>query len=127
MPYIDVVDDAKYITIFLENLLKRYNLNCRVFNDSDEYISKLKEKWKSDEYPSLILLDLMMPKLSGYEIISIIKNDERLKNIPIIVVTIKNQLEDVVECIKMGANDYIIKPFESDVLIDKIKKLLKLQ
>lgn len=124
MSFIDIVDDAKYVTMVIENMLQKFNYRCRSFNDPLEYIKKLKEEWTEEELPSLILLDLMMPKLNGYEIISIVRNDQKLKNIPIIVVSIKSQIDDIFNCIKIGANDYIIKPFETTLLLNKINKYL---
>lgn len=127
MGYIDIVDDSKYIIKLLEMELEKYKFQYRSFTDSSEYILKLKEQWSYEEYPILILLDIMMPKLSGYDIITIIKNDDRLKHIPVIVISVRNQTDDIIKCIKMGANDYIVKPFKTEDLIYKINKVLKPQ
>ena len=61
--------------------------------------------------PDLILLDIMMPEMDGYEVCSIIKNDSRLKDIPIIFLTAKNEIDDIVRGFELGAVDYITKPF----------------
>jgi DNA-binding response OmpR family regulator len=73
------------------------------------------------ENPDLILLDLMLPKLDGYEICRLLKSDDRYKHIPILMLTAKSQEKDMVLGIETGANEYITKPFDIRDLLKKVK------
>ena len=74
--------------------------------------------------PDLIILDLMLPKIDGYKICRMLKFDEKYKKTPIILFTARSQEEDMKMGEDVGANAYITKPFEAQVLLDKIKELL---
>jgi chemotaxis family two-component system response regulator Rcp1 len=73
--------------------------------------------------PDLILLDLNVPKEDGRKVLSVVKNDSHLKRIPVIVLTISQNEEDVLECYNLHANCYITKPFEIDSFIQIIKAI----
>jgi two-component system cell cycle response regulator len=75
----------------------------------------------------LVLSDVMMPGLSGFEVCKNIRSGEKTFELPVILLTAKGEKEDIIEGINLGANDYIIKPFESEVLIAKINALIKLK
>lgn len=79
--------------------------------------------WLKDNRPSIILLDLQMPAISGYEVISLIKNNKSLADIPIIIVSGKNQSEDIKKAIKLGATDYIVKPLDPLVIQEKLRRV----
>jgi len=74
--------------------------------------------------PDLIILDLMLPKMDGYKVCRMLKFDEKYKNIPIIMFTARVQESDKKMGEEVGANAYITKPFEPQVLLTKIKELL---
>ncbi len=76
--------------------------------------------------PDLILLDIMMPEMSGFELCKIIKDDKELKDIPIIFLTALTQSEDLVKGFNLGGSDYITKPFSKDVLLTRVKNQLEL-
>jgi two-component system alkaline phosphatase synthesis response regulator PhoP len=75
----------------------------------------------------LILLDLMLPKISGIEILKWIKANDKIKSTPVIIESAKNDDEDVILGLELGADDYITKPFSPKVLIARIKKVLERQ
>jgi len=75
--------------------------------------------------PDLILLDVMMPVMDGYQVLKKVKENEKLKHIPVIMLTAKGQERDVVKGIEMGAEDYIVKPFRPAELTARIKKILE--
>ncbi len=75
--------------------------------------------------PDLIILDLMLPRVDGYKICRMLKFDEKYKNIPIIILTARVQDEDKKLGIEVGADAYITKPFNVQILLDKISALLK--
>jgi DNA-binding response OmpR family regulator len=76
------------------------------------------------ENPDLILLDLMLPKLDGYKVCRLLKFDDRYKHIPILMLTAKTQEKDKTLGMETGANEYIMKPFEMDDLLKKVKAYL---
>ncbi len=78
--------------------------------------------------PNLILLDIVMPEKDGFELLSDLKKDEKLKNLPVILLTNLGRREDIEKGFKMGANDYIIKAhFTPQEVVDKVSKILKNQ
>ena len=75
--------------------------------------------------PSLVLLDLMLPKLDGYEVCRAIRANERVGNVPIIMLTAKSEECDIVKGLDLGANDYITKPFSRPILLARIRAALR--
>ncbi len=75
--------------------------------------------------PNLIILDLMLPKMDGYKVCRLLKFDEKYKDIPILMFTARAQDSDREMGLQVGADAYITKPFEPQVLLDKIKELIK--
>ena len=77
--------------------------------------------------PELVLLDVMMPELNGYETCEIMKSDDDLKDVPVIFLTAKSDIEDLVEAFNVGGSDYITKPFNATELMSRVKTHLKLK
>ncbi len=77
------------------------------------------------EKPDLIILDLMLPKIEGYKVCRMLKFDEKYRDIPIILFTARAQELDIKLGKEVGADAYIVKPFEPDILLDKVAELLK--
>jgi two-component system, OmpR family, alkaline phosphatase synthesis response regulator PhoP len=75
-------------------------------------------------HPDLILLDVMMPFLNGYEVLDLLRRDENTKNIPVIMLTAKSFQHEIDEGLTRGAEDYIIKPFSPNDLITRIQAVL---
>lgn len=73
--------------------------------------------------PKLILLDLKMPKVSGLEVLKIIRKNERTKNIPVVVLTSSNQDKDIIESYNLGVNSYIVKPVEFNLYTHTVAEL----
>ena len=80
-----------------------------------------------DEKPDLILLDVMMPKMSGYEVCKILKNDPETQFIPIVMVTALTSVEDKIRGIEAGADDFISRPFNKTELMARVKSLLRIK
>lgn len=78
-----------------------------------------------DLRPNLILLDLMLPGINGNDLCSLIRENEKSRQIPIIMVTAKSEESDIVDGLEMGADDYISKPFSPKVLLARIKTVLR--
>ena len=117
-----VIDDDPELIEFMENLLKINGYEVIVSCHSKEGIQKAKR-----EKPDLILLDFIMPGLSGLEVLRQIKLDPATKQIPVLMMSSVDALDIITNALKMGADDYIIKPFEHDKLIDTIEMTLERQ
>jgi two-component system phosphate regulon response regulator PhoB len=77
------------------------------------------------EVPDLILLDILLPGIDGIEVCRLLRTEEKIKSIPIIMVTAKGEEGDVVEGLEAGADDYIIKPFSPRVLVARVRTVLR--
>ncbi len=121
-PKILIVDDNPTNVELLMAQLKSYPYELASANDGEAALKKV----ESDP-PDLVLLDLMMPKVSGYEVCQKLKTDKKTQFIPIIVITALKELEDKIRAIEMGADDFLMKPFNKVELVTRIKSLLKLK
>ncbi|MCP5463502.1 MAG: response regulator [Deltaproteobacteria bacterium] len=117
-----VVDDNEtnvelicmHLKPFPYEIIKAYN--------GEEALQKIQEN-----EPDLILLDLMMPKVSGYEVCQKIKSDPKTALIPVIIITALRELDDKIKALELGADDFLIKPFNKIELITRIKSLLRMK
>ena len=73
--------------------------------------------------PKVILLDLKLPKVDGIEVLRRIKSDEKLKQIPVVMLTSSQERQDIMECYRLGANSYIVKPVDFDKFINAVSEL----
>jgi phosphoserine phosphatase RsbU/P len=106
---VDDYDDNRYtLTRYLERLGYR---NIATANDGEEAIARL----KADAF-DLVLLDVMMPKVDGYQVLSWLKDQPRLRDLPVIMISALNEMGSVVRCIELGAIDYLLKPFNRVLL-----------
>lgn len=115
-----VIDDRPDNVYYLQSRLQQENFFVVPAFSGQEGIEKAKS-----QKPDLILLDIMMPGMDGYEVCKILSNDEDTKDIPIILVTAKVESNDVAEGLKVGAFDYIKKPFDKVELIARINSALR--
>lgn len=121
-PRLLVVDDNK---TNIELIKKQLHGQSYLFEDATngyEALEKIRS-WR----PDLILLDLMMPGMSGYEVCKTVKGDKDMRFIPVIVITALSELEDKLKAIDMGADDFLIKPFNKLELATRIRSLLRLK
>lgn len=115
-----VIDDEMHIVELL-----KFNLetsNYEVFCSYDGFDGFIKAK---EVKPDLILLDWMLPNISGIDVLKKIRTDKDLKNIPVIMLTAKNMENDKVEGLEIGADDYITKPFSIKELLARISSVLR--
>ena len=75
--------------------------------------------------PDLVILDINMPEKNGYEVFEDMKNNDALKEIPVVFLTALGQQKDVVKGIKLGVNDYIVKPFQPNELVKRVNSILE--
>ncbi len=115
-----VVDDEPQMVDMLKIRLEASGYAVVTAYDGQEGLDKARS-----EKPDLIILDLMLPKIDGYKVCGLLKKDARFTKIPIIIFTAKAQQEDMALGKEMGADAYITKPFDSQVLLAKISELIK--
>jgi DNA-binding response OmpR family regulator len=115
-----VVDDEPDIVRLVDISLKLCNFEVQSAYSGAEALEKLKEG-----KPDLLLLDVMMPKMSGYEVCAAIRKDPALKDLPIIMLTAKGQKGDAEKGLESGADDYIIKPFDPYDLGERVSRFLQ--
>ena len=116
-----VVEDDKFLRELLVRKLETSEFNVLFAVDGEEALKKLKEK-----IPQLILLDLVLPGIDGFDVLKHIKENPLTKNIPVIILSNLGQQEEVEKGIRLGADDYLIKAhFTPDEIIEKTKRILK--
>jgi len=116
-----IIEDDRFLRELIARKLSDNDFVTVEAMDGEEGIKKVKE-----EKPDLILLDLILPSIDGFEVLSQIKKDENLKSIPVIILSNLGQKEEVEKGLKMGAVDYLIKAhFTPGEIIEKIKNVLK--
>ncbi len=103
----------------------RYNLEKEGFHVLTASDGAKGLKLAQLELPSLILLDLMLPEVDGLEVCKLLKNENKTKTIPIIILTAKSQESDKVVGLELGADDYLTKPFSMRELIARVKAVLR--
>ena len=117
-----VIDDSNVIRNMVKFALTMKEHSVITANDGDEGIQIAREA-----KPDLILLDILMPKMNGYEACQILKNDPNTQKIPIFILSSKGQMEDLEKAFDAGADNYITKPFNPEKLDATIAfKLAKL-
>jgi DNA-binding response OmpR family regulator len=116
-----VVDDDMISNKVISAILINNGYNLILFSNGHKAIDYLK-----NNKPDLILLDIIMPEIDGFEVCTIIKKDMSNKGIPIIFLTGNSETEDIVKGFELGAVDYITKPFNSAELLARIKTHLEL-
>jgi len=113
-----VVDDSPTERAYLENLLKKRGYEVLAVDSGEVAI----ERSKTD-LPDLILMDVVMPGLNGFQATRAITREEKTKHIPVIICTTKDQETDKIWGLRQGAKDYVTKPVNEGELIEKIKAL----
>jgi len=115
-----VVDDSKVMRTTMKSVFAKMEIACDFVeaDDGAEALVKL-----AQEPVGLVLLDWNMPNLSGLEFLKKVRSVERFKALPIIMVTSKTARDDVVEAIQSGATDYVTKPINADLFIEKLTRL----
>ena len=120
MSKILIIDDEKDLVESIE-----YNLKKEGFTVSKAYDGQAGLKSAREKSPDLIILDLMLPEISGMDLCKIIKKEDRTAAIPIIMLTAKTSQVDKIVGLEIGADDYLTKPFDMRELIARIRAILK--
>lgn len=115
-----VVDDEIYIVHILEFSLTMEGYTVLTASDGEEALRVIEQ-----ERPDLVVLDIMMPKLDGYEVCKRLREDEQFRDLPVILLSAKGRPVDRDAGLEAGADDYITKPFSPRRLLEKIRELLE--
>jgi DNA-binding response OmpR family regulator len=119
MSKVIVVDDEPFILMMIEDKLKKANIAVVTLRESKNALQAIKR-----ERPDLIILDWMMPELSGIELCKQIKNDADISDIPIFMLTAKGQDSDEQLGLQSGVTRYITKPFSPKSLLDMVQETI---
>jgi two-component system alkaline phosphatase synthesis response regulator PhoP len=117
-----IADDNPQILELLEAYLEPLSVRVLTARDGQEALDAVE-----NDQPDLILLDIMMPKRSGFEVCRMLKDDPRYRDIPIIMVTALNEVADMERARECGADHFLSKPVNKLELLDRVKHLLKLK
>lgn len=120
MPNILLVDDSSTNNLLLESAFKSLNFKIIIALSGEEAMAVLHKK-----EVNLVLLDIMMPGMTGYDVLDAMKKDEKLAKIPVILVTARNRFEEEQRAREIGAADYFEKPLNLDILIKRVKELME--
>ena len=113
-----VVEDDDHIAYLLRFMLEREGFTVTVVTDG----FKARDFIESNPPPSLVLLDVMLPFLDGFTLVTLIREKADWKTVPILMLTSKSRENDIVRALGLGANDYIFKPFQPAELMARIKR-----
>ena len=113
-----VVDDSPTERAFMDGMLKKRGYEVLLVDSGEAAI----ERSKSDQ-PDLILMDVVMPGLNGFQATRAITREEKTKHIPVIICTTKDQETDKIWGLRQGAKDYVTKPLQESELLEKIRAL----
>ncbi len=115
-----IADDEPNIVISLEYLMKREAYEVTVARDGQEAIDAILR-----ERPDLVLLDVMMPRKTGFQVCQEVRANEQIKDTLILMLTAKGRETDVAKGLALGANAYITKPFSTKELVRRVREMLE--
>ena len=116
------IDDSKTIRMIIRRAFRPYDcMICEAANGEEGLAVAAAEK------PDLIVLDITMPVMDGVTMLLKLKQDENLKHIPVIMLTAESGRENVAYIASLGVRDYLVKPFQDQQLIDKVKGVIPLE
>lgn len=116
-----LIEDDMFLSKIMEERLQDEGWEVNIAGNGEEGLQKAKSFM-----PSLVLLDMILPKMNGFEVLAALKKDATMKDIPVIVISNLGQDEDIKNAKKIGAADYIVKSnFSLKAIMEKIEKYLK--
>lgn len=114
-----IVDDEPSIVISLEFLMQQSGFDVHVARDGEAALEAI-----TTTRPDLVLLDVMLPQRSGFEICQLVRENPDLRGVKIVLLTAKGRDVDVAKGLALGADDYITKPFSTKELVEKVRGIL---
>ena len=115
-----LADDDATTIVMLSTILKHFNFECDIAHDGEQAL-EIARKNK----PALVLLDVSMPHMNGFEALTALRSDTATRNTPVILVSAHRDEAEVVKGFSLGADDYVTKPFNSGELIARIGRVLR--
>ena len=118
-----IVEDDEHIAYLLDYMLQRegFATVCAADGRQAELIIE------SESPPALVVLDYMLPYRNGLELITMIRARQEWKDVPVMMLTAKSQEEDIVACLDAGVNDYVVKPFQPNEILARLRRLMREQ
>ena len=116
------VDDSNVVLKTLKNVLDKDQYELHAFSNGTRALEYLEQE---EKIPDLIILDIEMPFMSGYDVLDRIKKMPHLRRIPVIFLTSNNQKKEVMKAVTDGVKDYVVKPIDKDVLLKKLYLLFE--
>ncbi|PLX15042.1 MAG: hypothetical protein C0599_17655 [Salinivirgaceae bacterium] len=113
-----VVDDSSTSTFLMESFLEENGYKVMVAEDGQKAINILEQ-----QTPDVVFLDLMMPKKSGFEVLTEIRSNQKTKDIPVIIISAKTEQADILKAKEIGATEYIYKPVDIDLALNLLHKI----
>jgi CheY-like chemotaxis protein len=114
-----VVDDEVRVVAVVQRLLESAGYKVVSAGNGADALKQVRS-----HSPDLVILDLVMPALSGYQVCTMLKRDDCFKHIPILMLTARSQARDAEEAVRVGTDAYMVKPFKNDVLLARVAELL---
>ena len=114
-----IVDDSRAIRMLLRKILGELGFEVSEAEHGREGLERLRQLGRAD----LVMVDWNMPEMNGYELIKAVRQDQRHDAMPVVMVTTENELSKVVLALEAGANEYIMEPFTSEVIVEKLQLL----
>ena len=118
-PTVLIADDDAVSMYLLRHCLTSAGFDVRCADDGREALRLMRE-----EPPALVILDVMMPVMDGLELLRHAKADPKLAAVPVVVVTSREQDSDILEALKLGAADYLVKPFMPTELLARVARII---
>jgi len=115
-----VAEDDPVTRRFVVSLLEERGYEVLVAEDGEHALATAKSA-----RPDLIVSDLVMPYRDGYEVLRAIRNDDRIKDTPVLILSMRDHEEDIVRGLEEGADDYVVKPFNAREFVLRVRKLLE--
>ncbi len=112
-----IVDDDKTILHILENRLSQAGYEVILAENGEEALRAV-----SKQVPKLVLLDIIMPVMDGFEVLEKLQAERKTRKLPVIMLTSRSDTQCVARAINMGARDYVVKPFVPAILLAKVKR-----
>ena len=116
-----VVEDDDHIAHLLKFMLEREGYQVHVANEGRAG----KEFIETQPPPAFVLLDVMLPFHDGFQLVTLLRAQPAWQSVPVIMLTAKTQERDIVRALDAGANDYIVKPFQPNELLARLRRLVK--
>ena len=118
------VDDSNVVLKMLKNVLNKEEYDVHPFSTGKRALEYLVQK---DNIPDLIVLDIEMPEMNGYDVLERIKQMDHLENVPVIFLTANGEKKHVIKAVTGGVKDYVVKPIDKEILNKKLDSLWKEQ